>query len=67
MKKHVRHFDHVVSQEGRGDFFTLQEAVDAIPAGKKTTVLILGGEWKKPARMDGKKIRFVKYFGATIR
>ena len=67
LKKHVRHFDHVVSQEGRGDFFTLQEAVDAIPAGKKTTILILGGDWKKPARMDGKKIRFVKYFGATIR
>lgn len=67
LKKHVRHFDYVVSKEGRGNYMSLQEAVDAVPAGKKTTILILGGEWEKPNIAKGKKIKFVKYFDATIK
>ena len=67
LKKHVRHYDYVVSAQGRGNFASLQDAVNAVPVGKKTTVLVLGGNWKKPAGMDGKKIKFVKQFGATIR
>lgn len=67
LKKHVRHYDYVVSAEGRGNYMTLQKAVDAVPTGKKTSILVLGGEWKKPANIDGKKIKFVKQFGATIR
>lgn len=67
LKKHVRHFDYVVSKEGRGNYMNLQEAVDAVPAGKKTTILILGGEWEKPNIAKGKKIKFVKYFDATIK
>ena len=67
LKKHVRHYDYVVSKKGRGNYMTLQKAVDDVPAGKKTSILVLGGEWKKPDNMDGKKIKFVKQFGATIR
>lgn len=66
LKKHVRHYDYVVSTKGRGNYFTVQEAVDAVPAGKKATILVLGGTWEKPSGMDGKKIKFVKQFGAKI-
>lgn len=67
LKKHVRHFDYVVSKQGRGNFMDLQAAVDAVPAGKKSTILILGGNWKKPTIAKDKKVKFVKYFGATIK
>ncbi len=67
LKKHVRHFDYVVSKQGRGNFMDLQTAVDAVPAGKKTSILVLGGTWKKPTIAKDKKIKFVKYFGATIK
>ena len=66
LKKHVRHYDYVVSAEGRGNYMNLQEAVDAVPASTSATILVLGGEWKKPANMEGKSIKFVKQFGATI-
>ena len=67
LKKHVRHYDYVVSEEGRGNFFTLQEAVDAVPANQQqATILVLGGKWSKPQIAKGKKIKFVKQFGATI-
>lgn len=61
LKKHVRHYDYVVSAEGRGNYMTLQEAVDAVPAnGKKAIIRILDGDWQKPLRTDGKKIKYVK-------
>ena len=66
LKKHVRHYDYVVSKKGRGNFFSVQEAVDAVPIGSKAKVLVLGGNWKKPTRLEGKKIKFVKQFGAKI-
>lgn len=66
LKKHVRHYDYVVSKAGRGNYFSVQEAVDAVPVGSKAKVLVLGGNWKKPTRMEGKKIKFVKQFGAKI-
>ncbi len=67
LRKHVRHYDYVVSARGRGNYLSLQEAVDAVPAGKKkVAILVLGGTWKKPSNMEGKKIKFVKQFGAKI-
>ena len=66
LKKHVRHYDYVVSEEGRGNYMKLQEAVDAVPANSSATILVMGGKWKKPANMEGKSIRFVKQFGAAI-
>lgn len=62
LKPYVRHYDYVVSAKGRGNYLTLQEAVDAIPAnGKKTPVLILDGTWAKPKVEKGKKPKFIKY------
>lgn len=66
LRKHIRHYDYVVSPEGRGNYMSLQQAVDAVPVGKKTTVLVLGGTWKKPVNVAGKKIKYLKYWGATI-
>ncbi len=66
LKKHVRHFDYVVSAQGRGNYMSLQEAVDAVPAQRKTQILILGGKWEKPTVAKDKKIKFVKYWGAKI-
>lgn len=61
LKKHVRHYDYVVSAEGRGNYMTLQEAVDAVLAnGKKAIIRILDGDWQKPLRTEGKKIKYVK-------
>ena len=62
LKPYVRHYNYVVSAKGRGNYLTLQEAVDAIPAnGKKTPVLILDGTWAKPKVEKGKKPKFIKY------
>ena len=67
LRKHVRHYDFVVSHEGRGNYMDLQQAVDNTPLGHKVRILVLGGTWKRPNVPEGKKIRFVKAFGATIR
>ncbi len=67
LKKHVRHYDYVVSAEGRGNYLSLQDAVNDVPAGKKVSILVLGGTWQKPTGTDGKKIKYVKYWGAKIK
>lgn len=67
LKPYVRHYDYIVSAEGRGNYMTLQEAVDAVPDGTKTTILVLDGVWKKPVISKTKKIKFVKYDKAKIK
>ncbi len=67
LRSHVRHFDYVVSAEGRGNYFDLQEAVDAVPEGGKAEILVLGGTWAKPSVPKGKSVKFVKYFDAKIK
>lgn len=67
LRKHIRHYDYVVSAQGRGNYMSLQEALDAAPVGKKTTILILGGKWDKPTITKGKKIKYVKYWGAQVK
>ncbi len=67
LRKHIRHYDYVVSPEGRGNYMSLQQAVDDIPAGGKATVLVLGGVWEKPVNTAGKKIKYLKYWGASIK
>ena len=67
LRKHIRHYDYVVSAQGRGNHMSLQEALDAAPVGKKTTILILGGKWDKPTITKGKKIKYVKYWGAQVK
>lgn len=67
LKKHIRHYDYVVSSMGRGNYMTLQDAVDAVPIGGKATILVLGGEWEKPMRTEEKNIKYLKYWGANIK
>lgn len=59
LKKHIRHYDIVVAKDGRGDYLDIDEAVKAAPSGHKVTMLVCGGEWKKPAVPKGKKVKFV--------
>ena len=66
LKKHIRHYDYVVSAEGRGNFMTLQQAVDAVPANQPATILVLGGKWKNPSHVADKQIKYVLQFGASI-
>lgn len=60
LRRHVRHYDYVVSQEGRGNYFSLQEAIDAAPAGKRTVIRVLDGETQLPASARSKRIKVVR-------
>lgn len=60
LRRHVRHYDYVVSQEGRGNYFSLQEAIDAAPAGKRTVIRVLDGETQLPASTRSKRIKVVR-------
>ena len=64
LKKHMRHCDVSVATDGSGLYFDIQDAVNSLPAGSKTTVLVGEGNWQKPSITDGKKIRFVMREGA---
>lgn len=46
---YVRHYDYVVAKDGSGDFFTVQEAIDAVPDFRKnrTTILVRPGVYKE--------------------
>lgn len=66
LRRHIVHYDRVVSTQGRGTDFTLRQAVEAAPAGKKTTIYVLDGQWsKEDARCEGKKVKVVFYPGAS--
>ena len=67
LRKHVIHYDYVVSKLGRGNYMTLQEAVDAASVGKKTKILVLDGEWDKPTVPKGKKVSFKTFPNATVK
>ncbi len=46
LAKYVRHYDFVVAQDGSGDFFSVQEAINAVPDFRKnmrTTILVRKG------------------------
>jgi len=60
LRRHVRHFDYVVSAEGRGNYLTWQEAVEAVPEGGRAKVLILDEPKVKIPAQKGKKVKFVR-------
>ena len=46
----VRYYDYVVAKDGSGDFFTIQEAINAVPdfrKEKRTTILVRKGVYKE--------------------
>lgn len=57
--KYVRHYDYVVAKDGSGDFFTVQEAISAVPdfrKGARTTILIRAGVYKEKLIIPESKI-----------
>lgn len=64
LKKHLVGYDLSVAADGRGDYFTLDEALAALPAGRKSTLQVLGGKWAKPSDMGHKKVKIVLRRGA---
>lgn len=67
LKTYVRHYDYIVSALGKGNYMTLQEAVDAVPDGTSATISVIDGTWKKPVIPSGKKIKIVKYSSVVIK
>ena len=50
LKPYVRYYDFVVAKDGSGDFFTIQEAINAVPdfrKDKRTTILVRKGAYKE--------------------
>lgn len=59
LASYVRHYDFVVAQDGSGDFFTVQEAIDAVPDFRKnvrTTILVRPGVYKEKVVIPESKI-----------
>lgn len=55
----VRHYDFVVAKDGSGDFFTIQEAINAIPDFRKngrTTILVRKGVYREKLIVPESKI-----------
>lgn len=67
LKPFVRHYDYIVSALGKGNYMTLQDAVDAVPAGTAATISVIDGNWQKPVIPKDKKIKIVKYSTVTIK
>lgn len=62
LKPHIKHYDFIVSDQGRGNFMTPEEAVAAAPNGN-STILILNGNFVKPSVPKKKKISWVFFDG----
>lgn len=57
LKPFVRHYDYVVSDKGRGNYFSIEDALkDAAKSSKKTTILVLDGKFSKPKLPKNVKI-----------
>lgn len=56
---YIRYYDWVVAKDGSGDFFTVQQAIDAIPSfrNKETTVYIRKGRYKERLLLPADKNR----------
>lgn len=64
LRKHLVKCDISVADNGIGDYFTPQEAVDNAPEGNKTIIQMFKGKWDKPTVPKNKKIKFVMREGA---
>ena len=59
LAKYIRQSDNVVAQDGSGDFFTVQEAINAVPDFRKnirTTILVRKGTYKEKIIIPESKI-----------
>src|SRR5574344_2674737 len=48
LKPYIRHYDSVVSTQGRGNHLTLQEAINALHPGRTYKMLVIDGKWPTP-------------------
>jgi pectinesterase len=62
----LRDYDLVVARDGSGDFFTVQEAIDAVPdmRGKPTSIYIRNGEYREKLVLARVK-RDVRFIGES--
>ncbi|WP_075319041.1 pectinesterase family protein [Bacteroides togonis] len=59
LKPYVRHYDFVVAKDGSGNFFSVQEAINAVPDFRKnvrTTILVKRGVYKEKIVIPASKI-----------
>lgn len=67
LKRHVLHYDYVVSKRGFGNYMSLQKAIDEAPQDTKTRIYILDGKWNlSDVDLKGKNIKFDLYPGASL-
>lgn len=59
-------YDASVARDGSGLYFELQTAVENVPSGVKTTILVGEGKWKKPVAGKDKKIEYIMRQGASF-
>ncbi|WP_455497379.1 pectinesterase family protein [Coprobacter sp.] len=68
LSSHVIMYDYVVAKDGSGDFFTVQDAINAIPDFRKkgrTTVYIREGVYKEKLILPESKIN-VSFIGESL-
>ena len=56
--------DITVDKNGRGDFLSLEKAMEKVDPMKECTIQLLGGEWQKPQLPRKSKVSFVLREGA---
>lgn len=56
LKPFICHYDYVVSDKGRGNYMTLDEAIASVPANAEAKILVLDGEFKAPVKNDRIKL-----------
>jgi pectinesterase len=67
LAQYVRKYDYVVASDGTGNFFTVQEAINAVPDFRKnvrTTIYVRKGEYKEKIVIPESKIN-VSLIGET--
>lgn len=66
LKQYRCKYDASVARDGSGLYFDLQTAVENVPSGVKTTILVSEGKWKKPVAGKDKKIEYIMRQGASF-
>ena len=59
LKKYRCEADITVDSKGRGDYMTLEQAMESIDPLKPCTIQILGGQWQKPTLPKKSKVQFI--------
>ncbi len=59
LAKSLRDYDYIVASNGTGNYMTVEDALQDIPSGIMTKILVLEGSFKKPVVPSDKKVEFV--------